>query len=163
MAMKNLNDALVDEMKDLLSAEQQISKALPKMIKHANSPQLRTGLEEHLQETKDQMERLEKAFKMLEVTARAKKCEGIAGIIAEGEELLKKEAEPSVQDAILIAAAQKVEHYEIASYGSVCAWAKQLGLDDVASLLAESLDEEKRTDQKLTKLASRVNVQASPA
>lgn len=161
MNMNSLHDAMVNELKDLLSAEQQITKALPKMAKHANSPRLRSAFEEHLEQTNAQIERLEQVFKLLDEPSKSKKCEGIAGIIEEGEEMLKKDADPAVLDAMLIAAAQKVEHYEIASYGTVCAWASQMGHDDVCDLLNETLDEEKQTDVKLTELADNVNPDAA--
>jgi len=163
MATSTLQDAFVDELKDLLHAERQLSKALPKMAKCANSPALRAAFEEHLHQTNGHITRLEQVFQNLDVKPKSKKCDGIAGIIDEGEKLLKKDAEPSVQDAMLIAAAQKAEHYEIASYGTVCAWAGQLGNSRACELLGETLSEEKLTDDKLTKLAESINTAATVA
>lgn len=162
-ALKNLEDALIHEMQDLLSAEKQITKALPKMAKKAQSSELKSAFEEHLKQTERQVDRLEKAFEHLGRSPRARKCEGLAGIIEEGEELLKEDAEPTTKDALLISAAQKVEHYEIASYGAVCTWAELLGHNEIKKLLGETLDEEKKTDEKLKKLAAQVNPQAAPA
>jgi ferritin-like metal-binding protein YciE len=158
--MNNLREALINELKDVLSAEQQITKALPKMVKNAKHPKLRAAFEEHLEQTNDQIDRLEQVFQKLNVPVKAEKCDGIAGIIEQGEKLLKKQARPEVLDAILIAEAQKVEHYEIASYGTMCAWAEQLGDNEICDLLNQSLEEEKATDERLTKLASSVNPQA---
>ena len=162
MKIKSMMDLLVNELKDLYGAEHQILKALPKMIKVATNEQLREGFEKHLAETKNQVTRLEQVFEKLGVSAKKKTCEGIKGITEESEELVDAEPEADILDAGLIAAAQKVEHYEIASYGSVRAWAQQLGLRDVANLLQETLEEERATDKKLTQLAeSMVNQQAA--
>ncbi len=163
MAVNSLRDALVDELKDILSAEHQITKALPKMAKKAGNTKLQNAFNEHLDQTKRQIERLEQALKSLNASNETEECEAMAGLIEEGEELLKKDAEPSVKDALLIAAAQKVEHYEMASYGTVCAWADQLGLSDISKLLGETLAEEKSTDEKLNKLAATVNPAAAPS
>lgn len=161
MKIKSLHDLLVQELRDLYGAEQQILKALPKMIKAATNADLKSGFETHRKETEQQVTRLEQAFERLGVTAKKKKCVGIEGITEEGEELIAAEPEPDILDAGLIAAAQKVEHYEIASYGSVRAWAQQLGHHDVADLLGQTLEEEKATDKKLTELAeSMVNEDA---
>ena len=160
MPLKTLEDALVDELKDLLSAEKQIIEALPKMAKAATNPQLKAGFEEHLQQTKGHVERLKQSFELLGKTARAKTCEAAKGLIKEGEEVIEEEAESHVKDAFLIAAGQKVEHYEIASYGTVVAWAKLTGHADVADLLTQTLKEEEATDQKLTKLSTSLNAQA---
>jgi ferritin-like metal-binding protein YciE len=153
MKLKSLHDLLVDELKDLYSAENQLLKALPKMAKAASNPELRAGFEEHLEQTRGHVKRLEQACQQLEVTPKGKKCAAMEGLIEEGKELIEEDASPSVLDAGLIAAAQKVEHYEIASYGTVCTWANLLGFDEVASLLGETLGEEKATDEKLTTLA----------
>jgi ferritin-like metal-binding protein YciE len=153
MALKSLQDLLVEELKDLYSAENQLVKALPKMAKGATNPDLKAGFQEHLEQTRNQVKRLEQACQCLEASPRGKKCAAMEGLIEEGKELLQEEAEAAVLDAALIAAAQKVEHYEIASYGSARQWAEQLGLDEVAELLQETLDEEKATDEKLTELA----------
>jgi len=151
--MKNLEDALVDELRDILHAEKQLTKALAKMAKKASSEELREAFEEHREVTLEQIERLEKAFDVLGKAPRAKKCEGMFGILEEGKEHLEEEAEPSVLDAVMIADAQKAEHYEIASYGTVIAWAEQLGQNEIVRLLEQTLKEEKETDVKLTELA----------
>ena len=153
MKLESLQDLLVAELKDLYSAENQLVKALPKMAKAASNEKLRDGFLEHLEQTKVHVERLEQACEQLEVTPKGKKCAAMEGLIHEGSELLKEDATPQVLDAALIAAAQKVEHYEIASYGSARTFAKLLGLDNVAKLLQQTLDEEAATDKKLTKLA----------
>lgn len=161
MPMTTLHDLLVHELKDLYSAEKQITKALPKMAKAVSSEELRQAFEEHLEQTKGQIERLEQMFELLEASARGKKCAGMEGLLEEGSELLEKNMDPEVRDAALIGAAQKVEHYEIAGYGTAACYANMLGLEDVARLLHETLEEEKETDQKLTTLAeSKVNVGA---
>ncbi len=153
MALKTLQDLFEDELKDIYSAEKQLLKALPKMAKACSNEDLRAGFEAHLEQTKTHVERIEQAFEMLEKTARAKKCKAMEGLIEEGSELMEEDADPDVMDAALIAAAQKVEHYEIATYGTLVTWAKQLGHDEIASLLHETLEEEKETDLKLTELA----------
>lgn len=160
MAMETLANAFYDELRDVLSAERQITKALPKMAKNANSPDLKKAFEQHLKETEKQVERVEKAFEDTGKAARAKTCEAMKGLIEEGEELLKEDAEPAVKDALLIAAAQKVEHYEIATYGTLCTWAKALGYDNALKLLKQTIDEEEATDQKLSKLAETINAEA---
>jgi ferritin-like metal-binding protein YciE len=153
MPLKTLNDLLIDELKDLLNAENQITKALPKMAKKASSQELKTAFEEHLRQTETQIDRLEKIFKEMDIPFRGKKCEGIEGIIQEGKDMMDEAEESEVLDAALIAAAQKVEHYEIASYGTVRTYAKELGLSKVADLLQETLDEESNANEKLTKIA----------
>ena len=161
MKLENLQDLLVAELKDLYSAENQLVKALPKMAKAATNRKLRDGFLEHLEQTKGHAERLEKICAQLEVTPRGKKCAAMEGLIEEGSELMKEDAVPAVLDAGLIAAAQKVEHYEIASYGTARTFAKLLGLDDIAKLLQRTLDEEGATDKKLTKLAeSEIDLEA---
>ena len=159
--LKTLDDLLVHELQDIYNAEGQILRALPKMIKAATHPQLQAAFEEHLEQTDGQVERLEQAFKLLGVPAKGKKCDGMAGLIEEGKKMMEEDAEPSVLDAALIAAAQKVEHYEIASYGCVCTYAEMLGYDQVHDLLGQNLEEEEATDEKLTALAeSVINVDA---
>ncbi len=153
MAVKTLQDALVEEMEDLLSAEQQITKALPQMAAKATNPALKAAFQEHLAQTENQIKRLEQAFKSLGEQAKAKTCEATKGLVKEASEMMEEDADPQVMDAMLIGAAQKVEHYEIASYGTACQWAAQLGLDDVHDLLGETLDEEEETDEKLSMLA----------
>ena len=163
MEMESLKELFVDELKDLYSAENQILKALPKMIKKATSPELKRGFEKHLKETGVHVERLEKIFQQLEESPRGKKCKGMEGIIEDGKELMEEDAEPEVMDAGLIGAAQHVEHYEIAGYGCVRTYAELLGQTKIAALLQKTLDEEKATDEKLTQLAGNINVEADQA
>jgi ferritin-like metal-binding protein YciE len=160
--MRTLKDLMLDELRDIYHAEKQITRALPKMIKAATSPQLRAGFEQHLQETVEQVERLEQCFSILDVRARGKTCEAMQGIIEEGSKVMEEDMEPEVLDAALLASAQKVEHYEISAYGTLITWAKNLGIKDVARLLEATLAEEKATDEKLTKLANAdINKKAS--
>ena len=157
-----LRDLLTLELQDTYSAETQLTKALPKMAKAASNPELRAGFEQHLKETENHVRRLEQVAKEMNISLKGNTCEGMEGLIEEGEEVIGLTAQDDVKDAGLIAAAQKVEHYEISAYGTLCAWAKQLGLSSVATTLHQTLDEEKRTDEKLTRLAERrVNVQAA--
>ena len=162
MAINNLQDALVDALKDLLHAEKQLTKALPKMAKNAENPQLRKAFETHLGQTEQQVARLEQVFELLDMKPKTKPCEAMKGLVEEGKEVMEEDAEPQVLDAMLIAAAQKVEHYEIASYGTVCTWAEQLGINAKAiKLLKQTLAEEKETDELLTQLAEKnVNAEA---
>jgi len=160
MALKTLADAFYDELRDLLSAEKQLLKALPKMAKKANSEELRAAFETHLAETEKQVERLEQAFEDTGKAAKAKKCEAMAGLIEEASSMMEEDADPEVMDAILISCAQKVEHYEIASYGTLCTWAKLLGFKQAKSLLGETLNEEEKTDKLLTTLSTRINQSA---
>jgi ferritin-like metal-binding protein YciE len=153
MKMKGLQDLFLDQLHDLYDAERRLIKALPKMAKAAHSEQLRQGFEDHLEQTKHHAERLEQIFEKCNVRASRKKCHAMVGLIEEGEELMDENAEPEVLDAGLICAAQKVEHYEIAGYGTVCTWAQQLGHHDALELLKQILEEEKTTDEKLTHLA----------
>jgi len=163
MKLQSLHDLYVEELKDLYSAENQLLKALPKMAKAATAESLREAFEEHLEVTKQQVERLEKIFEGLGKTPKGKKCVAMEGLIEEGSEMIqKKDIEPEVLDAALIAAAQKVEHYEIAGYGTVRTYAKLLGEDDAAELLQETLNEEGEADEKLTSLAeSQINLEAA--
>jgi ferritin-like metal-binding protein YciE len=161
MEMESLKELYVDELKDLWSAENQITKALPKMIKAATNPKLRKAFNTHLKQTERHVKRLERIFKELDESPRGKKCVGMEGLIKEGAELIKEKPEAEVLDAGLIAAAQHVEHYEIAGYGCVRTWARQLGEDRAADLLQETLDEEEQTDRLLTDLAeSEINIEA---
>jgi len=161
MELDTLEALYIDELKDLWSAEKQILKALPRMIKAASHPELKSAFEEHRLQTEGQVERLEQAFKLLGIPAKGKKCDGMAGLLEEGKKTMAEDAEPSVLDAALIAAAQKVEHYEIAAYGCVCTYAEMLGHDEVHELLGQTLEEEEETDQKLTALAeSVINIDA---
>jgi ferritin-like metal-binding protein YciE len=153
MAVKSVQDLLVDELRDIYHAEKQLVKALPKMVKAAKSDELRQAFDHHLEETRGQVERLEMVFDQLEVPARAKRCEAMAGLIEEAQEMMDEIKTPEILDAALIAAAQKVEHYEIASYGSVHALAEALGHGEAAKLLNQTLEEEKAADQKLNQIA----------
>jgi ferritin-like metal-binding protein YciE len=153
-----LHELLVDEMKDLYNAEKQLVKALPKMAKAATHDDLREAFEVHLEETRAHVTRLEEAFAAVDEPVKSKPCPGMAGIIEEGNDLMQEDAEASVLDAGLIAAAQRVEHYEIGAYGTCVAWAKLLGHDEAAALLEQTLEEEKAADEKLTAIAeSEVN------
>jgi ferritin-like metal-binding protein YciE len=153
MATKTLKDLFFDQLQDAYSAETQLTKALPKMAKAAASAEQRAGFETHLSETKNQLARLERVCDQVGCKTGSGTCEAMEGLVAEGEEVMGLGLEPDAQDAGLIAAAQKAEHYEIALYGTLCAFAKKLGHADAAKLLHETLDEEKRTDEKLTRLA----------
>ncbi len=158
MALNTLQDLLVEELKDTYSSETQIVKALPKMAQAATSPQLKAAFEKHLVETQNQVKRLEQIFQQLGESPEGNDCEATEGLVKEGEELMGEQADPQVLDAGLIAAAQKVEHYEIASYGTLTTWAKELGHTQIADLLHQTLSEEKMTDEALTALAeSRIN------
>ncbi|MHB8524557.1 MAG: ferritin-like domain-containing protein [Candidatus Acidiferrales bacterium] len=160
MKAKMLKELYVNELKDLLDAEQQLIKALPKMAKGANSSELRSGFEEHLEQTKEHAKRLEQILEGLGAAAKAKPCKGMQGIVAEGAEMLAEDFEGALKDAALITAAQRVEHYEIAAYGSVRAFAELLGEGEASSLLEQTLNEEKETDEKLTELSEKINPQA---
>lgn len=161
MEMDSLTELYVEELKDLWSAENQITKALPRMVKAATNPKLKKAFNTHLKQTERHIKRLERIFKELDESPRGKKCVGMEGLLKEGAELIKEKPEPEVLDAGLIAAAQHVEHYEIAGYGCVRTWARQLGEDRQAELLQETLDEEEQTDRLLTGLAeSEINVEA---
>jgi len=155
MKMESLRDLYVEELKDLYNAENQLVKALPKMAKAANSEELRTAFEDHLEETQGQVERLDQIFKKLGVNPKGKKCKAMEGLIEEGKEIIEMgdDADPSVLDAALISAAQKVEHYEMAGYGCVRTWAQILGEEEAADLLQQTLDEEGQADKKLNELA----------
>jgi ferritin-like metal-binding protein YciE len=161
MELDTLKDLYVEELKDLYSAEKQLVKALPKMATAANSPELRAAFKTHLRQTAEHAARLEKICSDLGVSPRGKKCVGMEGLIEEGSDLIKEEPDPDVLDAGLISAAQHVEHYEMAGYGTVRTYARQLGLDDQADLLQRTLDEEGETDHLLTALAeSGINLAA---
>jgi ferritin-like metal-binding protein YciE len=145
-----LHDAFIDELRDAYDAEKQLTKALPKMAKAASSPELRTAFEEHLEETKGQIERLEQVFESLDEKVRGKHCEGIAGIIEEGKSVMEEDFDGATMDACLIAGGQRAEHYEMAAYGTLIAWAKALGHMDAVDLLQQTLDEEKAADETLS-------------
>lgn len=148
-----LHDAFLDELRDTYDAEKQLTKALPKMAKAAGSAELRAAFESHLEETRGQIERLEEVFAGLEEKARGKHCDGIAGIIEEGEAVMEEDFDEATMDACLIASGQRAEHYEMAAYGTLVAWAQVMGHTEAAELLQQNLDEEKAADQKLSALA----------
>lgn len=160
MHAENLRDLLVEELKDLYSAENQLVKALPKMAKAASDKKLQDAFKSHLQETRGHVKRLEQVCKQLGVSPKGKKCNGMEGLITEGRELMAEDAEPEVLDAGLISAAQRVEHYEMAGYGTVRTYAKLLGEDAAAHLLQQTLDEEGKANHKLTSLAESINLEA---
>ncbi|MGH9511161.1 MAG: ferritin-like domain-containing protein [Terriglobales bacterium] len=160
MANQSLKELYIDELRDLYNAETQLVKALPKMAKAATSEELSAGFEEHLEQTKGHVERLEQIFQSLDESPKGKKCVGMEGLVKEGSELAD-EFEDAVLDAALISAAQRVEHYEIAAYGTVIAFAELLGESQQQSLLNETLQEEKETDEKLTDLSKDINVKAN--
>lgn len=162
MELESLKDLYIHELKDLYSAENQLIKALPKMAKAATNEELAQGFREHLEQTKEHASRLEQILKSHEESTRGPKCKGMEGLLAEGKEMMEEEATDEVRDAGLISAAQRVEHYEIAGYGCARTYAEKLGDDEGVSLLEQTLQEEKDTDQKLTDLAeSSINVEAN--
>lgn len=160
MSLNQLEDLFLHHLKDTYDAEKRLTKALPKMRKAASSETLQTAFEEHLAVTQEHISRLEKIFEMIDKPARGKKCVGMIGLIEEGEELMEEEGSEAALDAGLIAAAQKVEHYEIAAYGTMATYADILGLKNAAKLLKQTLAEEKETDEQLTQLASSINFEA---
>ena len=161
MTKNSLNELYVDELKDLFSAENQLVKALPKMAKAASSEELRQGFEDHLEQTKEHVARLEQIFESIGESAKGKKCLGMEGLVKEGAEIMDEDFDSDVMDAALISAAQRVEHYEIAAYGTVRDYAELLNQQEQASLLQETLDEEKETDRRLTELSKKINAQAT--
>ena len=163
MAMKTLEDLFLDELKDLFDAEKRLVKALPKMAKAADSDELREAIESHLEETTKHVARLEEAFGHLDKAAKGKTCKAMVGLLEEGSDLMAEDASPAVLDAGLICAAQKVEHYEIASYGTLRTWSELLGYEQITTLLDETLAEEKAADEKLTEIAGKLNVEAEAA
>ena len=148
-----LHDAFIDELRDAYDAEKQLLKALPKLAKAATNPELRAAFEEHLEETRGQVDRLEEVFGSLDEKVRGKHCDGIAGIIDEGKNVMEEDFDDATMDACLIAAGQRAEHYEMAAYGTLVAWARAMGHDEAADLLQQTLDEEKAADEKLSALA----------
>jgi ferritin-like metal-binding protein YciE len=159
-----LHDAFIDELRDTYDAEKQLTKALPKLAKASSNPKLRQAFEAHLQETQGQIERLEQVFESLDERARGKHCEGIAGIIEEGKSIMEEDFDATTMDACLIAAGQRAEHYEMAAYGTLVAWAEAMGHAEAARLLQQTLDEEKAADKKLSGLAeSGINQSAADA
>jgi len=160
MQKDSLRQLYVDELKDLYSAETQLVKALPKMAKASSNAQLRQAFEEHLRQTSEQVSRLEQIFEMLDEKPSGKKCLGMEGLVKEGAETMQEKYGENVMDAAIIGAAQRVEHYEIAGYGTVRAFAELLGENEHISLIEETLNEEKEADEKLTQLAQEINSQA---
>jgi len=150
---ETLHDAFIDELRDTYDAEKQLMKALPKLAKAASKPELRQAFEDHLEETRGQVERLEQVFDLFDEKVRGKHCDGIAGIIEEGKSIMEEDFDETTMDACLIAAGQRAEHYEMAAYGTLVAWAEAMGHRDAAKLLQETLDEEKAADEKLSDLA----------
>lgn len=163
MSLDSLADAFYDELRDVYSAEKQLTKALPKMVKNATNADLKKALEAHLAETEKQVERVEKAFEDTGKSARAKTCEAMKGLIEEASEMLKMEAAPAVKDAVIIACGQKVEHYEIATYGTLCTWAEILGYKTATEQLKLNMGEEEAADKNLSKIAEVVNRDAMDA
>lgn len=161
MKLETLRDLYIEELKDLYSAESQLLKALPKMAKAATSAELQKAFEDHLAETEGQVERLETIFKELEEKPTGKTCQAMKGLVEEGKEVIEEDAEDDVRDAALIAAAQRVEHYEMAGYGCVRTYAQLLGYDKAAKLLQQTLDEEGAADKSLTKLSKQINIDAA--
>jgi ferritin-like metal-binding protein YciE len=160
MSVNTTDELLLDELKDLYSAEKQITKALPKLARAALSQDLRSAFESHLEETEGQIERLDKIFEILGKSPRGKKCHGMEGVLEEGSEVLEELDKSAVRDAALISAAQRVEHYEMAGYGSVREYATLLGQGEIASLLNETLKEEEAADKKLNGIAKKINPEA---
>jgi ferritin-like metal-binding protein YciE len=162
MKLDSLETLYVEELRDIYNAENQLLKALPKMAKAASSEELKQAFEDHLEQTREHIERLDEIFEKLDKKATGKTCKAMKGLIEEGTEIMEEEGEEVVLDAGIIAAAQKIEHYEMASYGTVRTWAEMLGEDDAADLLQQTLDEEGETDERLTELAEEiVNVEAA--
>jgi ferritin-like metal-binding protein YciE len=157
MAAKTIEDLFLHELSDIYSAEKQLTKALPKMARAASSPDLSSAFETHLQETQGQIERIDQVVEKCGLRLKRVKCMAMEGLVEEGKEIIDEIEKGPLLDAALIGAAQKVEHYEIASYGTLCAFAKQMGQQDALKLLLETLQEEKSTDEKLTQLAGKVN------
>lgn len=160
-AIKSLRDLLVDELRDLHNAENQLVKALPKMAKAASHEELKEGFEEHLEQTREHVDRLDRCFKILGEKAKGKTCHAMVGLVEEGKEAIEEDAPDAIKDAKLIGAAQRVEHYEIAAYGTARAFAETLGETKIADLLQETLDEEGETDKRLTALAETINEEAN--
>ncbi|HTM58522.1 MAG TPA: ferritin-like domain-containing protein [Candidatus Udaeobacter sp.] len=161
MHAKNLQDLFIDELKDIYDAEVRITKALPKMIKAAASEELSSAFKDHLKETQEHVTRIEQILKNLDTSPKGTTCEAMVGLLDEGEELMKEDGAPSVKDAAIIAAAQKIEHYEMATYGCLRDWARALNDDDSADILQQTLDEEGSADKRLTEIASSLNAEAA--
>lgn len=163
MPNSHLRTALAEQLRDIYWAERKLLEALPKLAEAAQDPTLTAGLEAHLKETQGQVKRIERAFEALELKPRAETCEAMKGLVEEGEEVLEKHDEGTLRDALIIAACQKVEHYEIATYGTLCEWADVLDLPEVKELLGANLQEEEATDKKLSKVAAEINRSAAMA
>ena len=160
-ALNSLRDLLVDELRDLHNAENQLVKALPKMARAASHDELKEGFEEHLEQTREHVDRLDRCFKLLGMQAKGKTCHAMKGLVEEGQEAIDEKGPDAIRDAKLIGAAQRVEHYEIAAYGTARAFAETLGETKIADLLQETLDEEGETDKRLTALAETINEEAN--
>jgi ferritin-like metal-binding protein YciE len=163
MNVDNLQELFVEQLRDLYDGEQQITEALPKLIEKASNPQLKSALQEHLQITQQQIKRLDEIFDQLDEDAEGDSCKGMKGVIKEGDDLVSKADDPGVRDASIITSAQRVEHYEIAGYGTVKTYARQLNRPEFARILEQILNEEKEADQKLTQIAESVNIEAKAA
>ena len=163
MPNTQLQTALTEQMRDIYWAERKLVETLPKLAEAAHDPELSEGIETHLEETRGQVKRLERAFAALGLQARGETCEAMKGLIKEGEEVLENHGKGTLRDALIIAACQKVEHYEIATYGTLCEWADVLELGEVKELLGESLQEEEASDQKLSEIARAINQTAATA
>ena len=163
MNIENLQQLFVEQLRDLYDGEQQITEALPKLIEKASNPQLKSALQEHLKITESQIERLEDIFEQLDEDPDGESCKGMKGVIKEGDDVVGKAKDAAVRDASIITSAQRVEHYEIAGYGTVKTYARQLGKQEWAQILEEILNEEKEADQKLTQIAESVNIEAKAA
>ena len=161
MVQKDLRELYVDQLKDLYDAENQLIKALPKMAEAATSDQLRSGFEQHLEQTREHAQRIERIFNSMGEKVKGKKCKGMNGLISEGKDVMGEDYDGELMDAALISAAQRVEHYEIAAYGTVRTFANILGEQEAVTLLEQTLEEEKETDEKLTELANNINLQAA--
>lgn len=157
MSLDSLEDAFYDELCDVYHAEKQLVKALPKMVKKASNKTLADAFEAHLAETEEHVARCEKAFEDTGKAPKAKKCEAMAGLLEEAKSMMEEEAEPEVMDAVMIGCAQKVEHYEIATYGTLCTWAELLGYKTAKKALGANLDEEEKADKKLTTISKKLN------
>jgi ferritin-like metal-binding protein YciE len=158
--MESLRELLIDQMRDLYDAEKQLVKALPKMAKTASNDELREAFENHLEQTRGHVERLERAFEMMAANAKSKPCQAMKGLVEEGKETMEEDLSEPLLDSAIICAAQKVEHYEIAGYGTLVAWANSIGLSEVAEVFEETLQEEKEADEKLTQVAGEILAEA---
>jgi ferritin-like metal-binding protein YciE len=163
MSIENLHQLFVEQLRDLYDGEQQITEALPKLIDKATNPQLKSALTEHLEVTRQQIERLDQIFSQLGEDASGETCKGMKGVIKEGDDLVGKANDPAVRDASIITSAQRVEHYEMAGYGTVKTYARQLGQQQFAQILDQILSEEKEADEKLNQIAESVNIEAKAA